>query len=770
MQRASILCSSNSLSSIPSAIPTSHRLATTSFRIHPNPTLPISSPLRLPSIPLQLQIHRLHLSPLQSTATQEEVETADTELGFVEVGYICNVHGLQGETRVKPSTDFPELRFSKPGRRWLKQQNSGREVIQEVELEEGRGGHPGQKSWILKFKGIDSVDQAKQLVGSTLLVKEEERPDLEEGEFYTRDLVGMRVLLKETGEHVGTVVNIFDSGASDLLEIMLDSSFNVVDATGKQKPEGTKVSGHRVWVPFVEPIVPIVDLKERVMQITPPKGLLELNLRYDERSKKERRQLEWKERKKNQKRLIAAKKKLIELEQKHVFHGLRFGEKEQRSLLANQIDGVNSKLLQLALKNIETPKRLNVNKLFSGNRKEKFSTLVISEDCLDSTASKEKLGAHFPLKEKGLQLISEGKVAVVLVLNDINMQGLADDLDLVNSKIIENSSFSQLQTLLDDERFIKMEDRTTVPLILVCSTGKVESLATLFADNDHFSFDSEKVQFLEEEKLPVVSDSPGENKRHKILMKSPWEMLQSPVGSGGTLSLLSSQDILDSFSELGIEYIKILNTGERHVGLNPLLLGFVESQKADIGIHLPKDANAFEESYNMTFSMNFMKTTLTEQMEKLDFVAIPKQNSHVEMVEKEWIDVVPSSSSNPNSLELCCSIYSSINASSFDKESWRRPKGIDSRVRRKFKGVTLMPNIGYGTDKKTRHYLPNGFKKFVVNNVNELELLMMHNRTYCAEIAHNISTRKRKEIVERASQLDVVVTNSLARLRSQEDE
>ncbi|KAK4440521.1 60S ribosomal protein L32-1 [Sesamum alatum] len=104
------------------------------------------------------------------------------------------------------------------------------------------------------------------------------------------------------------------------------------------------------------------------------------------------------------------------------------------------------------------------------------------------------------------------------------------------------------------------------------------------------------------------------------------------------------------------------------------------------------------------------------------------------------------------------------------KENWRRPKGIDSRVRRKFKGCTLMPNIGYGSDKRTRHYLPNGFKKFVVHNVKELEVLMMHNRTYCAEIAHNVSTKKRKDIVERAAQLDIVVTNKLARLRSQEEE
>jgi len=104
------------------------------------------------------------------------------------------------------------------------------------------------------------------------------------------------------------------------------------------------------------------------------------------------------------------------------------------------------------------------------------------------------------------------------------------------------------------------------------------------------------------------------------------------------------------------------------------------------------------------------------------------------------------------------------------KPSWRRPKGIDNRMRRKFKGTAPMPNIGYGTNAKTRHVLPNGFQKMLVKNVADLELLMMHNRKYAAEVAHDVSALKRKSIIERARQLNVRVTNPDARLRSQENE
>ncbi len=92
-------------------------------------------------------------------------------------------------------------------------------------------------------------------------------------------------------------------------------------------------------------------------------------------------------------------------------------------------------------------------------------------------------------------------------------------------------------------------------------------------------------------------------------------------------------------------------------------------------------------------------------------------------------------------------------------------QGTPPQVRRKYRGYDISPHIGYGTRADLRHgkrclsghsvcrnepptclVLPNGFKKFTINNVAELDLLLMQNRVYCAEIAHNVSQRKRAQV------------------------
>ncbi|CAJ1938428.1 unnamed protein product [Sphenostylis stenocarpa] len=580
------------------------------------------------------------------------VNNDENELGFVNIGYISSVHGIQGEIRVKPATDFPQLRFSTPGRRWLKSKVLGGENIEEVELEEGRE-HPGLKSWILKFRGIDTVEQAKMLIGATLLVTKEDRPELEEGEFYTHDLIGMRVFMKENGTLVGTVMNVFNSGANDLLQIVLDSSFDMLNTSGKSKSAEIDVSGQLVLVPFVEAIVPDVDMKRREMHITPPKGLLELNLRFDDRSKKERRQLEWKERKKFQKRLIAAKKKLYEMEQQHVFHGYQFGEKDQWSLLSDQIVSVNSKLLQEALQSLERPaKRWKVAELVRALEAKIINSIQISEEYF-SNGSENKLVRD--MQEKGLKLMSEGRMATVFLLNEKEHQGSICDSKMVENEVIDNLVLRMFQ---------KVKDRFSVPLILVSSTQQIQSLKDLFTSNNYFAFDSEKVWFLEEEKLPIVSSLPEGQNKYKILMKSPWEILQSPAGSGGLISLLSKHSIADHLFDMGVEYIELCCPSEKIACGNSLLLGMINSREAKIGMQISFKMADSEKYFDLILSTDVVKK-LMKQSNKLQFDAIPRAHSFVEKVDKEWVTVP--SSSTPNSFELSCSIYSSLNSCSLDK-------------------------------------------------------------------------------------------------------
>ena len=185
-------------------------------------------------------------------ASDSDFQTDTAEEKWLAVGTVVGAQGLRGELRVNPASDFPE-RFTKPGHRWLQRKGT---APQEMMLTSGRQ-LPGRSLFIVRFKGIENRSAAEALVGQTLLVSSNDRPELEEGEFHLLDLVGLEARL-DTNDNavIGTVSDLI-SGGNDLLEI-------------------TRPDGRKLLVPFVEEIVPEVHQTEGWLLITPPPGLLDL--------------------------------------------------------------------------------------------------------------------------------------------------------------------------------------------------------------------------------------------------------------------------------------------------------------------------------------------------------------------------------------------------------------------------------------------------------------------------------------------------------------
>ena len=109
---------------------------------------------------------------------------------------------------------------------------------------------------MVRLQGIDNRSTAETLVGQELLVSADDRPELEEGEFHLLDLVGLEARLTVDGPAIGTVSDLI-SGGNDLLEI-------------------TTAEGRKLLIPFVEAIVPKVQLEDGWLLLTPPPGLLDL--------------------------------------------------------------------------------------------------------------------------------------------------------------------------------------------------------------------------------------------------------------------------------------------------------------------------------------------------------------------------------------------------------------------------------------------------------------------------------------------------------------
>lgn len=180
---------------------------------------------------------------------------------WITIGRIVGPHGLNGEVRIYPDSDFPE-RFEQPGERWLLK--PGNTQPTPVQLFKGRF-QEGKGLYVVKFSGVDYRDQAEALRDAQLLVPANDRLPLEPGEFHVGDLMGLAVLLQDTGERIGTISDIYRAG-NDLLEVTL---------TPKSSEKSLPQKPRKVLIPFVEAIVPVVDITQGRVEITPPAGLIE---------------------------------------------------------------------------------------------------------------------------------------------------------------------------------------------------------------------------------------------------------------------------------------------------------------------------------------------------------------------------------------------------------------------------------------------------------------------------------------------------------------
>lgn len=167
--------------------------------------------------------------------------------GRVVVGVITGPHGVKGEARLNSrlvgNLDIKNLRdvyiISPDG------------ITRPARILEVRSG---TRSWLVKIEDIDSPEEVREIQGARIEVDAQALPPAEPGEYYWRDLVGLKVETRD-GRSLGKVNNLIARGEQDILVI------------GEGADE--------ILVPAVEPIVAKVDLREGIIVIDPPEGLIE---------------------------------------------------------------------------------------------------------------------------------------------------------------------------------------------------------------------------------------------------------------------------------------------------------------------------------------------------------------------------------------------------------------------------------------------------------------------------------------------------------------
>ena len=131
---------------------------------------------------------------------------------YITVGKLGRTRGLRGEIFVTPTTDFPD--------RFLHLKDilvKSRDGWDKLKIESTRliSGRP-----VIKFKNIDSPEDATRLTNRILAVPKDEVVELPDDSFYIFDLVGSKVFDKETDELIGEIIEVKQYPANDVYEIL----------------------------------------------------------------------------------------------------------------------------------------------------------------------------------------------------------------------------------------------------------------------------------------------------------------------------------------------------------------------------------------------------------------------------------------------------------------------------------------------------------------------------------------------------------------------
>ena len=159
--------------------------------------------------------------------------------GRIVIGRVGAPHGIGGEVRVIPLTDFPE-RFGR-----LREVMVGDELLHVAHVK------PQGKNFLMRFREYAVREDAQRLTGRLLTVARAEAAPLDEGEYYVFDIVGLTVYDEEDNE-LGSVENVLRTGSNDVYAVRSEDGRELLIPALRAVVQSIDLPGGRMTVRLPE--------------------------------------------------------------------------------------------------------------------------------------------------------------------------------------------------------------------------------------------------------------------------------------------------------------------------------------------------------------------------------------------------------------------------------------------------------------------------------------------------------------------------------------